>query len=413
MSYKKRNKLKNSNADEGERDENSDDSICRTRLVSQNHCAALEEYSALVYLSFIILGLITQHLSCLFKACSTTLPLSNVHFHRLVCFLRKAAVIQTIILLLFISHASGNKQAAPAYMNNNTIKPSSFVESHSLIVLMSPPTTKITNFEQNHHQQQQSIYYQQQIHKQDYQNFNSIQTIRHKNKRKSLLPSLLRKKAHYTRQISSSLGALSRSSWSPLLSLTSSQSSPPNLEHYVDYGRRPTELAQTKCHERCSCKWRSGKIWVECLATELSHIPRGLDTGTQVLYLSGNPLRLLEANVFEQAELRNLQRLHLIKCRLAEIDAKAFAMLTNLIEIDLSHNELTILPAEPLVHCPILRKLNLAHNRIEIVRDLVLQRLTHLQTIDMSSNSIAIIERQAFAGVKNLKQLYLHENKLK
>lgn len=186
--------------------------------------------------------------------------------------------------------------------------------------------------------------------------------------------------------------------------------------HYrlvVQYPRTPTELAQTKCVERCSCKWRSGKIWVECLHTALVHIPRGLDTGTQVLYLSGNPLRELEARVFERANLKNLQRLHLMSCSLSDIHGDAFSQLSNLIELDLSHNELSVLPAAPLVHCPILRKLNLAHNRLRAVRNASMNKLSQLQSIDMSNNQIELIETNAFYGLKNLKQLYLHENQLK
>lgn len=197
-------------------------------------------------------------------------------------------------------------------------------------------------------------------------------------------------------------------------SQSSSSSEPHSMySHHVFYPTRPTELSQTKCVERCSCKWRSGKMWVECLDVALHTVPRGLDSGTQVLYLSGNPLAELEARVFERASLRNLQRLYLANCRLHNINSDAFQQLSNLIELDLAHNELTNMPTNSLVHCPILRKLSLARNQIRAIKNSAFAILAHLQSIDLSGNGIELIDTNAFYGLKNLKQLYLHENKLR
>lgn len=183
--------------------------------------------------------------------------------------------------------------------------------------------------------------------------------------------------------------------------------------HEVLMPRRPPELAQTKCIDRCSCKWRSGKMWVECQKAELQHVPRGLDSGTQVLVLSGNPLGELEARAFERVDLRNLQRLHLVSCRLHDINVDAFQQLSNLIELDLAENELTTLPTPALVHTPILRKLSLARNKIRALKNEPFSQLKYLQAIDLSGNGIELIDPNAFYGVRDLKHLYLHENNLK
>lgn len=183
--------------------------------------------------------------------------------------------------------------------------------------------------------------------------------------------------------------------------------------HEVHYPSRPVALAQTKCVERCSCKWRSGKMWVECMEVGLHSVPRGLDSGTQVLYLTGNPLQELEARIFDRNNLRNLQRLYLSSCHLHTINSDAFLQLSNLIELDLAHNELTNLPTNSLVHCPILRKLTLAKNQIRAIKNSAFQTLIHLQSIDLSGNGIELIDSNAFYGLKSLKQLYLHENKLR
>ncbi|KAH9421456.1 Leucine rich repeat C-terminal domain [Dermatophagoides pteronyssinus] len=175
---------------------------------------------------------------------------------------------------------------------------------------------------------------------------------------------------------------------------------------------RPYELAQTKCIARCNCKWRSGKMWVECPDANLHHIPKGLDSGTQVLYLSGNPINKLESRAFERVELTNIQRLYLVNCQLNDINIDAFQQLTNLIELDLAHNELINLPTNSLINCPILRKLSLSHNHLKIITNSAFINLIHLQTIDFSANQIETIEENAFYGLKNLKQLYLHDNRL-
>lgn len=203
---------------------------------------------------------------------------------------------------------------------------------------------------------------------------------------------------------------------SPLLEAAHRQNSITSAFNNVQtniFVNKPSERAQTKCIARCSCKWRSGKIWVECMDANLHQVPKGLDSGTQVLYLSGNPLTRLEARAFERVELRNIQRLYLVNTGLTELNVDALQQLTNLIELDLAQNELSTLPTDSLLHCPILRKLILSNNKITKIPNSAFNKLTQLQTIDFSVNGIELIEPGAFYGLKNLKQLYLHDNKLR
>lgn len=208
----------------------------------------------------------------------------------------------------------------------------------------------------------------------------------------------------------------SQSHQSPLLEAAQHQNSITSTLNNVRtdiFVNKPSERAQTKCIARCSCKWRSGKIWIECTDANLHQVPKGLDSGTQVLYLSGNPLTRLEARAFERVELRNIQRLYLVNTGLTELNIDALQQLTNLIELDLAQNELSILPTDSLLHCPILRKLILSNNKITKIPNSAFNKLTQLQTIDFSANGIELIEPGAFYGLKNLKQLYLHDNKLR
>lgn len=171
--------------------------------------------------------------------------------------------------------------------------------------------------------------------------------------------------------------------------------------------------SQTKCLEKCSCKWRSGKMTVECPSARFLTIPDGIDSGTQVLHLTGNVIQILSAKSFQRVGLTHLQRIYLNRCGLVSLDDEAFYQVSNLIELDLSNNFLTSVPTKALEYCPILRKLNFAHNPIrELVND-TFAKFLHLQTIDLSDDNIESIDVNAFQGLKSLKQLYLNGNRLR
>lgn len=171
--------------------------------------------------------------------------------------------------------------------------------------------------------------------------------------------------------------------------------------------------SQTKCLEQCSCKWKSGKMTVECLAASFGTIPEGIDSGTQVLHLTGNVIQILRAKSFQSVGLTHLQRIYLNRCGLVSLEDEAFYQVSNLIELDLSNNFLTSVPSKALENCPILRKLNFAHNPIRELLNNTFAKFSHLQTIDLSDNNIHAIEVNAFQGLKSLKQLYLNGNKLR
>lgn len=74
---------------------------------------------------------------------------------------------------------------------------------------------------------------------------------------------------------------------------------------------RPESASQHKCLPKCSCKWKSGKMTVECIETGFSVIPNGINSDTQVLHLTGNPLQRLPPKVFQKVGLTHLQRIFL------------------------------------------------------------------------------------------------------
>ena len=100
------------------------------------------------------------------------------------------------------------------------------------------------------------------------------------------------------------------------------------------------------CRTVCSCIWKGGKQTVECINRGLITIPEKVHPETQVLDMSGNNLNNLPRDMFMRAKLLNLQKVYLSNCRIGQIDDKALHGLTNLVELDLSHNLLTSIPSQ-------------------------------------------------------------------
>lgn len=70
------------------------------------------------------------------------------------------------------------------------------------------------------------------------------------------------------------------------------------------------------CPAACECKWRSGKESAICASANMTAVPRHLDYGTQLLDLTDNPLYRLGKDAFADADLLNLQKLYMSRCRI-------------------------------------------------------------------------------------------------
>lgn len=172
--------------------------------------------------------------------------------------------------------------------------------------------------------------------------------------------------------------------------------------------------ARADCPAKCVCKWRSGKESAVCVNANMTAVPRHLDYGTQLLDLSDNPLYRLTKDVFADADLLNLQKLYLSRCRLKAIDRYAFRKLTNLVELDLSHNSIPVIPSAVLESVPELRELRLNGNPIMKVPNGAFARVPRLVRLDVSDCRVALLESTAFAGLESsLEWLRLDKNQLR
>lgn len=166
------------------------------------------------------------------------------------------------------------------------------------------------------------------------------------------------------------------------------------------------------CPTVCACKWKGGKQTVECIDRALITIPEHVDGSTQVLDMSGNNLQILPQDTFIRTGLLNLQRIYLRSCRLGQIHDLAFRGLTNLVELDLSHNLLTAVPSVTLSHITLLRDLTLAKNPIQKIEGHAFTTVPNLVKLDLSHCDLHTIAPQAFEGLLLLHALKLNGNKL-
>ncbi|KAG8324597.1 leucine-rich repeat-containing protein 24 [Homalodisca vitripennis] len=170
--------------------------------------------------------------------------------------------------------------------------------------------------------------------------------------------------------------------------------------------------AAIACPTSCLCKWKGGKQTIECINKNLITIPDGMDQGTQVLDFSGNNLKLLPRERFQRMGLTNLQKIFLARCRISQIDDRAFRGLTNLVELDLSYNYITSVPTETFLDYSALMRLTLNNNPIRYLKSSSFQPLKFLLSLEMTDCQMEVIEDDAFNGLESLEWLKLDKNRL-
>jgi hypothetical protein len=100
------------------------------------------------------------------------------------------------------------------------------------------------------------------------------------------------------------------------------------------------------------------------------------------------------------------------RCEITSVGETFLSSLTNLVELDLSHNLLHAIPSESLKSSPFLRRLILSGNRFPVIQDYSFPDLESLQFLDLSHCDIHQVGDNAFTGLKSLKSLHLSGNKL-
>ena len=170
---------------------------------------------------------------------------------------------------------------------------------------------------------------------------------------------------------------------------------------------------QSICPYPCQCLSSYSQLISSCDHLNLTSVPAGLDTNTQVLNLSSNNMMELKEKMFASYGLYSMRKLVLSNCSLDKVDQQAFLELFSLEDLDLSTNFLMEVPSRSFANIPNLISLNLKKNPIKIIRFLDFVIFPHLKILDLSSCEISFISRHAFTGLFNLQQLSLNGNQLK
>lgn len=176
-------------------------------------------------------------------------------------------------------------------------------------------------------------------------------------------------------------------------------------------GGEPTPTSSHSCPSVCSCKWSGGKRTAECAGLSGS-VPQHLPGDTQVLNLTGNILKTLPGGHFQQARLVHLQRIYLSRCGIILMADDAFRGLSNLVELDLSHNFLTAVP-KLAPYCTLLRRLQLSANPIQRLGGHSFRGLHSLVSLELSQCQLAWLETDVFADLQSLEVLRLDGNRMR
>jgi len=106
--------------------------------------------------------------------------------------------------------------------------------------------------------------------------------------------------------------------------------------------------------------------------------------------------------------------LFLFRCKIKSVGENVLSSLTNLVELDLSWNQLESIPTETLKTVTSLRRLILNNNqRIKIIDEFSFPDLEALIFLDLNDCQIEVIDPVSFLGLKSLRTLLLSGNKLK
>ncbi|ELU15044.1 hypothetical protein CAPTEDRAFT_221023 [Capitella teleta] len=178
-----------------------------------------------------------------------------------------------------------------------------------------------------------------------------------------------------------------------------------------------TEASLANCPSACSCsvKVSTKGIRVNCTARALAAVPGVYPTETEDLYLDSNDFKSFDSSSFPI--LPKLTRLVITNTPLSNMVAEDSDVKFPRLEfLDLSHNELTVVP----LNLPrSLRVLHLSYNRIYELRGSAFSPLKRLKELYLDHNQIRKITEHSFHGenkdevtLANLDKLSLKKNRI-
>jgi Leucine-rich repeat (LRR) protein len=108
----------------------------------------------------------------------------------------------------------------------------------------------------------------------------------------------------------------------------------------------------------------------------------------------------------------NLKILEIKQQKIKFIEAKNFANLKELEELDLSENPLRTLKQNVFGNLGKLKTLSLSYCQLESLPAKIFSKLTQLEEIDLEHNQLTHLDKTFFANNLKLKEIHLNANKL-
>lgn len=127
------------------------------------------------------------------------------------------------------------------------------------------------------------------------------------------------------------------------------------------------------------------------------------------IHISRTNLTLLTSKDFEA--FTALQHLYLVQNRIMRISPGAFVPLRHLLTLDVSENELELLPRERLQGLHTLRLLNVSHNNLRELEPFT-DDIAGLQVLDISFNQLHRLGGAYFRPLVQLRELRLQGNRI-
>ncbi|XP_062382907.1 chondroadherin-like protein [Sardina pilchardus] len=155
----------------------------------------------------------------------------------------------------------------------------------------------------------------------------------------------------------------------------------------------------TLCPPQCLC-YDSAEL-VDCRARGFTHVPHGIPHGSWLLDLSGNEIQELRSRSF--TGVWALKVLLMSNCGIRVVQSN----------LDLSHNQLQVLPSDFSEGLDSLKDLRLAHNSLGHLESSAFQGLESLQRLDLSHNYIQVLEPGMLRALTSLRHLNLRWNLLR
>lgn len=167
------------------------------------------------------------------------------------------------------------------------------------------------------------------------------------------------------------------------------------------------------CPEKCLCSSQT----VKCQNQDLDEIPHSLPTNTKFLFVTGNNISRIGVDSFP-TRLEQLTDVYLSANELESVDAKVFDNLPNLVRLDLSNNNIQTFSERAFPPNNTLQVLNLSrtlhnHSLIDDVLGVLRSgNLIQLTQLDLSNNDLMVLPDDIFANLSSMANLSLQNSSI-